>query len=71
MVKLDMDNLRKRIVRTISTEEALKKVPSIKWPQDVIEGRKRVIITEGGPSDDGENAFRVKAAIIDEQIPTD
>lgn len=36
MVKLNMDNLHKRIMRTISTEEALKKTTSIEWPNEVV-----------------------------------
>ena len=71
MVKLNMDNLHKRIMRTISTEEALKKTTSIEWPNEVIEGRKQVVITEGDSSYNEENTFRVKATIIDNQVPAD
>ena len=45
MVELNMDKLNKRIKGTISTEEAIKDVIPIKWPDEVLSGQKQVIIS--------------------------
>lgn len=46
--KLDMSKLKFREHSIISTEEALKDVTPIDWPEDVLNGDKKVIISKEG-----------------------
>ena len=43
--RLDMEKLKSRITKVISTEEALKDVEPMEWPEEVLSGKKKVIIT--------------------------
>lgn len=43
--RLDMEKLKSRITKTISLEEALKDVEPMEWPEEVLSGKKKVIIT--------------------------
>lgn len=45
--KFDLDDLMKR-ASVISSEAALKDVPPIEWPEEVICGKKSVDVTEKG-----------------------
>lgn len=64
MEKLDLKAVKKRIVKTVSTEEALKDAVPIEWPSDVIEGKKKVIITSGKPVQDSLNKYGVKMKYV-------
>jgi hypothetical protein len=44
--ELNLDKLRARTVGTISTEEALNTVQEMKWPDEVMNGQKKVVITK-------------------------
>lgn len=44
--KLDFSKIDGRITGTISSEEALKDVSPIKWSEDVLSGKKKVVITK-------------------------
>jgi hypothetical protein len=44
--ELNLDKLRSRTVGTISTEEALSTVQEMKWPDEVLNGQKKVVITK-------------------------
>jgi translation initiation factor 1 (eIF-1/SUI1) len=44
--ELNLDKLRSRTVGTISTEEALSTVQEMKWPDEVMNGQKKVVITK-------------------------
>ena len=46
--KLEMSKLKFREHSIISTEEALKDVIPIDWPEDVLNGDKKVIISKEG-----------------------
>lgn len=46
--KLNMSKLKFREHSIISTEEALKDVTSIDWPEDVLNGDKKVVISKEG-----------------------
>ena len=46
--KLDMSKLKFSEHSIISTEEALKDVTPIDWPEDVLNGDKKVIISKEG-----------------------
>lgn len=43
--RLDIERLKSRITKVISTEEALKDIEPMKWPEEVLNGEKKVIIT--------------------------
>lgn len=43
--RLDMEKLKGRITKVISTEEALKDVEPMEWPEEVLSGKTKVIIT--------------------------
>lgn len=45
--EFDLDDLMKR-ASVISSEAALKDVPPIEWPEEVISGEKSVYVTEKG-----------------------
>lgn len=42
---LNMDKIKNRITKTISTEEALKDVSPMEWDEGVVEGKKKVVLT--------------------------
>lgn len=42
--RLDLNKIR--FAGTISSEEALKNITSIQWSEDVLSGKKKVIITK-------------------------
>ena len=42
---LNMEKIQKRIVRTVSTEEALKDIIPFQYNQEVLTGRRRIILT--------------------------
>lgn len=44
--KLDLEKINKRITKFVSTEESLKDITPIKWNDDILSGRKKVVITE-------------------------
>lgn len=64
MEKLDLARLKKRIVKTISTEEALKNAVPIEWPSDVVNGSKKVLISSGEPAKDGNAKYGVKMKYV-------
>lgn len=41
---LDLNRLRARKVQTVSTETALQDIIPVRWPDDVLYGRKKVYI---------------------------
>ena len=43
--RLDMEKLKRRITKVKSTEEALKDGEPMEWPEEVLSGKKKVIIT--------------------------
>ena len=43
--RLDLEKLKSRITKVISTEEALKDVEPMEWSEEVLSGEKKVIIT--------------------------
>ena len=43
--RLDLEKLKGRITKAISLEEALKDVEPMEWPEEVLSGKKKVIIT--------------------------
>lgn len=43
--RLNMEKIQKRIVRTISTEETLKDVIPFQYSQEVLTGRRKIILT--------------------------
>ena len=49
--KLDFNKINSRIVGNISSEEALKDINPIQWSEEVLSGRKKVIITKENKSE--------------------
>ena len=43
--RLNIEKIQKRIVRTVSTEEALKDIILFQYNQEVLTGRRRIILT--------------------------
>lgn len=43
--RLDLEKLKGRITKPISLEEALKDVVPMEWPEEVMSGKQKVIIT--------------------------
>ena len=43
--RLNIEKIQKRIVRTVSTEEALKDIIPFQYNQEVLTGRCRIILT--------------------------
>ena len=43
--RLDLEKLKGRITKVISTEEALKDVVPMEWPEEVMSGKQKVIIS--------------------------
>lgn len=43
---LDLHSLGKKKIRFVSSEEALKDVTPIEWEEDVLQGRKKAIVTK-------------------------
>lgn len=43
--KIDMKKLKEKEIITISTKEALKDITPIRWSEDVLNGKKKVIVT--------------------------
>ena len=52
--KLDISKLNKRINNIISMEEALKDVTPIDIPSDVIEGKRKMVISGAAPLDNNK-----------------
>ena len=44
--RLDFSKINNRIVGNISSEEALKNVTPIQWSDDIVSGKRKVIITK-------------------------
>lgn len=44
--RLDFDKISKRIVGKMSSEEALAEITPVQWPEDVVNGKKKVIISQ-------------------------
>lgn len=64
MEKLDMKKLKKRIVKTVSTEEALKDAEPVEWPSDVTDGKKKVIISSGEPVKGSRTKYGVRMKYV-------
>ncbi|MGF7018786.1 hypothetical protein M2145_002561 [Lachnospiraceae bacterium PF1-21] len=45
-LKLNWEKIKKRPVKTISASEALKDVTPMKWSDDVLSGKKKVVFGE-------------------------
>ena len=43
--RLNIEKIQKRIVRTVSTEEALKDIIPFQYSQEVLAGRSKIILT--------------------------
>ena len=43
--RLDLEKLKSRITKVITTEEALKDVVPMEWPEEVMTGKQKIIIT--------------------------
>ena len=43
--RLNIEKIQRRIVRTVSTEEALKDIIPFQYNQEVLTGRHRIILT--------------------------
>ena len=43
--RLNIEKIQKRIVRTVSTEEALKDIIPFQYNQEVLTGRSKIILT--------------------------
>ncbi len=43
--RLNIEKIQKRIVRTVSTEEALKDIILFQYNQEVLTGRSKIILT--------------------------
>lgn len=41
----DMEKIKSRITKTISAKEALKDVEPMQWDKDIIDGKKKVVLT--------------------------
>lgn len=52
MLKLNMNKISNRIVATVSSEEALKDIIPIEWPEEVKAGNKKVRISKATMGDD-------------------
>lgn len=44
--KLDINRLKEKLGEPISSKEALKNVVSIDWSKDVLDGKKKVIVSK-------------------------
>lgn len=44
--RLDFSKISNRIVGTLSSEEALKDITPMQWSEDVLSGKKKVLITK-------------------------
>lgn len=44
--RLDFEKISKRMVGKISSEEALAEITPIQWSEDVINGKKKVIVSK-------------------------
>lgn len=53
MKKLNKSKLQKRIAAFVSTEDALKDVPPMEWPEEVINGNKRASVKAAEVEDRG------------------
>lgn len=49
---LDVSVLKNRSTRTISTEQALADVIPVNWPEEVLNGQKKVTISNATPDGD-------------------
>ena len=45
MRKLDMNKIESRIIRQVSTEKALKDVNPFQYSKEVLEGKKKIVLT--------------------------
>lgn len=61
MAKLNVEKVNSRIDKAVSSEEALKSITPIEWPEDVLTGNKQALITN--ISEDRENEACVKLEI--------
>lgn len=64
MEKLNIETIKNRIVKTVSTEEALKDIVPIEYPSDIIDGKGKVVITSGKPVQNNENKFEIKMEYV-------
>lgn len=52
-MKLDIEKLKLRANGITTTQEALKDVAPINWSQDVLDGKKKVVVKEAHGEKDG------------------
>ena len=64
MEKLNLEAVKSRIVRTVSTEEALKDAIPVEWPSDIVDGKKKVVVTSGKSVQGSANKFEVKMTYV-------
>ena len=61
MAKLNVEKLNSRIDKVISSEEALRTIVPMEWPEDILNGNKQVLVTN--ISNDEVNKTCVKLEI--------
>lgn len=61
MAKLNVEKLNSRIAKVISSEEALRTIVPMEWPEDILNGNKQVLVTN--ISNDEVNKTCVKLEI--------
>lgn len=61
MAKLNVEKLNSRIDKVISSEEALRTIVPMEWPEDILNGNKQVLVTN--ISNDKVNKTCVKLEI--------
>ena len=60
MIELDIEKINKRIVKTMSTEEALQDVIPMDWSKDILSGSREVIVTNIRPlAEEGRVRFEI------------
>lgn len=64
MEKLNIEAVKNRIVRTVSTEEALKDVVPMEYHSNIIDGKEKVVITSGKSVQDNKNKFEIKMEYV-------
>ena len=64
MEKLNIEVIKSRIVKTVSTEKSLKDVIPIEYPLNVIDGKGKIVITSEKSVQDNENKFEIKMEYV-------
>ena len=64
MAKLNVEKLNSRIDKVISSEEALKSIVPMEWPEDILTGNKQVLVTNIAKDTENETCVKLEISYL-------